>query len=341
MTYDNFFTNNFQRTTNNETMNTFGRIFKISIFGESHGPAVGVTIDGVKPGLPLNLDDFTHDISRRKSGARGTTPRVEEDIPEIISGWFNGFTTGAPLTIIFRNANTQSGDYARIKDLPRPGHADFVAHQKFNGYNDYRGGGHFSGRLTLALVSAGVIAKKIIEPISVSAKLISVGGSSDIEGTISKALESGDSVGGIVECRANNLSVGLGEPFFDSVESLISHIVFAVPAIKGIEFGSGFSAVTMTGSQHNDKFIDAQGGTSTNNAGGISGGITNGNELIFRVAVKPTSSIGVQQQTINLANGKIENLDIKGRHDACIALRVPVVIEAITAIVLADLSKRF
>jgi chorismate synthase len=321
-------------------MNTFGRIFKISIFGESHGPAVGVTIDGVKPGLPLQLDDFMHDISRRKSGAKGTTPRVEDDVPEIISGYFNGFTTGAPLTIIFRNTNTQSGDYERIKDLPRPGHADFVAHQKFNGYNDYRGGGHFSGRLTLALVTAGVIAKKMIEPINVNAKLISVGGSSDIEETISKALENADSVGGIVECRANNLPVGLGEPFFDSVESLISHIVFAVPAIKGIEFGSGFSAATMTGSQNNDKFLDAQGRTSTNNAGGISGGITNGNELIFRVAVKPTSSIGVQQQTVNMANGKVENLDIKGRHDTCIALRVPVVMEAVTAIVLADLSSK-
>jgi len=320
-------------------MNTFGQIFRISIFGESHGPAVGVTIDGVKPGLPLKLDDFAHDISRRKSGAKGTTPRVEDDIPEIISGWFNGFTTGAPLTIIFRNTNTQSADYERIKDLPRPGHADFVAHQKFNGYNDYRGGGHFSGRLTLALVAAGVIAKKMIEPISVNAKLISVGGSSDIEGTISKAIKSGDSVGGIVECRANDLPIGLGEPFFDSVESLISHIVFAVPAIKGIEFGAGFSAAAMTGSQHNDKFIDAQGKTSTNNAGGISGGITNGNELVFRVAVKPTSSIGVQQQTVNMANGKVENLYIKGRHDVCIALRVPVVIEAVTAIVLADLLK--
>lgn len=318
-------------------MNTFGRIFRISIFGESHGPAVGVTIDGVKPGLPLQIDDFTYDISRRKSGAKGTTPRVEDDIPEIISGWFNGFTTGAPLTIIFRNANTQSPDYDRIKNLPRPGHADFVAHQKFNGYNDYRGGGHFSGRLTLALVAAGVIAKKMIEPISVNAKLISVGGSIDIEATINKALENNDSVGGIVECRANNLPIGLGEPFFDSVESLISHIVFAVPAIKGIEFGSGFSAAAMTGSQHNDKFIDAQGTTSTNNAGGISGGITNGNELVFRVAVKPTSSIGIQQPTINLANGQVENLDIKGRHDACIALRVPVVIEAVTAIVMADL----
>lgn len=319
-------------------MNAFGRIFRISIFGESHGPAVGVTIDGVKPGLPLQLEDFTNDISRRKSGAKGTTPRVEDDVPEIISGWFNGFTTGAPLTIIYRNANTQSGDYERIKDLPRPGHADFVAHHKFNGYNDYRGGGHFSGRLTLALVAAGVVAKKMIEPISINAKLISVGGSSDIEATINKALENNDSVGGIVECRANNLPIGLGEPFFDSVESLISHIVFAVPAIKGIEFGSGFSAAAMTGSQHNDKFVDSQGKTSTNNAGGISGGISNGNELVFRVAVKPTSSIGIQQQTINLANGKVENLDIKGRHDACIALRVPVVIEAVTAIVLADLS---
>ncbi|MGD9976552.1 MAG: chorismate synthase [Bacteroidales bacterium] len=318
-------------------MNTFGKIFRISIFGESHGTAIGITLDGIKPGLPLSIEDFSADLLRRKSGARGTTPRLEDDTPEIVAGWFNGYTTGAPLTVLFRNVNTKSGDYERIKNLSRPGHADFVANKKFSGYNDYRGGGHFSGRLTLALVAAGVIAKKIVAPIGIAARLISVGGSSNTNETIDSTLEKGDSVGGVVECRANGIPVGLGEPFFDSVESLISHLAFSIPAIKGIEFGSGFAAAGMTGSQHNDRYIDASGKTSTNNAGGISGGITNGNELVFRVAVKPTSSISQAQQTVNTATGMVESLEIKGRHDACIALRVPVVLEAITAIALADL----
>lgn len=319
-------------------MNTFGRTFRISIFGESHGPAIGVTIDGVPAGMPLTVNDFLPDLKRRQSGAKGTTPRVEEDMPEIVSGWMNGHTTGAPLTILFRNSNTQSGDYDNIAKTPRPGHADFAAHVKFGGHNDIRGGGHFSGRLTLALVAAGVVAKKMVEPINIEAKVISVGGSSEIEETIDRALEQGDSVGGIVECRANGISVGLGEPFFDSVESVISHLAFAVPAIKGIEFGSGFASASMTGSRHNDPILDATGRTATNHAGGITGGLTNGNELVFRVAVKPTSSISIPQSTYCMETDRVEELVIKGRHDACIALRVPVVIEAITAIALVDLK---
>jgi Chorismate synthase len=322
-------------------MNSYGRKFRISIFGESHGKSVGITIDGCPPGIALTEQDFLSDLARRKSGAKGTTPRQEKDMPELISGIFNGHTTGAPITILFKNENTRSADYTNLLASPRPGHADFVAHSKYKGFEDYRGGGHFSGRLTLALVAAGVVAKKIISPVTISAQLVEAGGHSNIDEAIANAMESGNSIGGIVECRAKEIPVGWGEPFFDSVESTISHIVFAIPAVKGIEFGSGFQAATMTGSQHNDPIINADGKTKSNNAGGINGGISNGNELLFRIAIKPTSSIGKEQQTYNKTAGKVESLTIEGRHDACIALRIPVVLEASTAIALADLKLLF
>lgn len=319
-------------------MNTFGRIFRISIFGESHGKSVGVTIDGCPPGINLSEEDMLHDLARRQAGAKGTTPRKEKDLPEIISGVFNGKTTGAPITVVFKNENTRSKDYSQLKVVPRPGHADFVALKKYKGFNDYRGGGHFSGRLTLALVAAGVIAKKIIPQVKISAKLVEAGGQSNIEKAIDEALKKRESIGGIVSCSANGVPIAWGEPFFDSIESVISHLVFSIPAIKGLEFGSGFQAAKMVGSEHNDEIIDPEGGTKTNHAGGINGGISNGNELIFRVAVKPTSSISLPQETINLKTQQTEQLEIKGRHDACIALRVPVVLEAVTAIALADFS---
>jgi len=318
-------------------MNSFGRIFRLSIFGESHGVAVGVTIDGCPAGIPLTQEDFLADLQRRKAGAKGTTPRKEDDLPEIISGVFNGHTAGSPITILFRNNNTQSKDYDAIKNTPRPGHADFVLNKKYNGFNDYRGGGHSSGRLTLALVAAGVIAKKILTGINIQAQLIEAGGNTDIEAAINKAVEKQDSIGGIIECRASGLPVGIGEPFFDSVESNISHLAFSIPATKGIEFGSGFAATKMTGSEHNDAIIDEQGRTKTNNAGGINGGITNGNELVFRVAIKPTSSTPQEQHTWNNKSRSVEAFTVKGRHDLCIALRAPVVVEAVTAIALADL----
>ncbi|MBA7653979.1 Chorismate synthase [subsurface metagenome] len=317
-------------------MNTFGKIFRISIFGESHGNSVGVTLDGVPAGLPLVFKDFFNDLNRRRSGAKGTTPRKEADLPKLMSGVFNDYTTGAPLTILFENTNIRSKDYSKLRETPRPGHADFVAAKKYGGFEDYRGGGHFSGRLTLGLVAAGVIAKKLIGAIQIKAKLIEAGGTSDIEAAIDKAVDEQDSIGGIVECRINGLPVGLGEPFFDSVESAISHMVFSIPAIKGIEFGSGFNAAKMKGSEHNDNIISMDGKTETNNAGGINGGITNGNELVFRIAVKPASSTSKKQCTMNIKTGKLDNLEVQGRHDACIALRVPVVLEAATAIVLAD-----
>lgn len=306
------------------------------IFGESHGPSVGVTIDGCPPGIPFSEAVMGPDLERRKPGAKGTTPRKEEDRPEIISGCFNGYTTGAPLTIIFANKNTQPADYTKLAGIPRPGHSDFVARKRFRGFNDYRGGGHFSGRLTLALVAAGTLAKTILGNPPIEAKLIRAGGNDNVEQAVGQAVEEGDSVGGLVECRAQGIPLGWGEPFFDSIESVISHLAFAVPAIKGIEFGSGFAAASMRGSMHNDPILDDSGKTSTNNAGGITGGLSNGNELVFRVAVKPTSSISKKQSTYSIESGKVEELEIKGRHDACIALRVPVVIEAITAIALAD-----
>ncbi|MEA1878242.1 MAG: chorismate synthase [Bacteroidota bacterium] len=318
-------------------MNSFGTLFRISIFGESHGYGVGVSIDGCPAGIQLTEDDFLPDLARRQAGAMGTTPRVEKDLPKIISGCLNGFTTGAPLTVLFINENTKSGDYDHLRRQPRPGHADWVAQQKFFGFNDHRGGGHFSGRLTLGLVAAGVVAKKITGQTSINASLIEAGGSSDIDSAVRKAIEEDDSIGGIVECKASAMPVGLGEPFFDSLESKIAHLVFAIPATKGVEFGSGFSAAGMRGSKHNDNILSVDGQTETNHAGGINGGISNGNELVFRVAIKPTSSTAKPQKTINQNTKEVEELVIGGRHDKCIALRVPVVLESITAIALADL----
>jgi chorismate synthase len=238
--------------------------------------------------------------------------------------------------IMFENSNTRSRDYTRLVETPRPGHADFTAQQKFGGYQDYRGGGHFSGRLTLGLVAAGVIAKKVISPVIVESELLEAGGSADIEAAVDRAVEEGDSIGGIVECRIGQVPLALGEPFFNSVEAVMSHIIFSIPAIKGIEFGAGFKAARMTGSEHNDNIISTGGVTETNHAGGINGGITNGNEIVFRVAVKPTSSTHKAQRTMNMATGLIETLEVEGRHDTCIALRVPVVVEAAAAVVMAD-----
>lgn len=307
------------------------------ILGESHGESVGIVIDGCPAGLPLTVEDFTTDIERRKGGAKGTTPRKEDDLPIFKSGVFNDRTTGAPITILFENNNTRSTDYAKQRDVPRPGHADFVASKKFGGNEDYRGGGHFSGRLTVCLVAAGVVAKKIMNHIKVNATITEVAGEQDVEKGLQKAIDAKDSVGGIVECRVLGLPVGIGEPFFDSVESVLSHAVFAIPAVKGIEFGTGFAAARMFGSDHNDSIQDMLGTTATNHAGGIVGGISNGNEFVFRIAIKPTSSTPKEQQTLNWQTGQVEAFAVRGRHDLCIALRVPVVLEAVTAMVLTDL----
>ena len=361
-------------------MNSFGNKFRVSIFGESHGPVVGVTLDGVLPGVPLCEKDFEKDLTRRKAGAPGTTPRIEADVPEILSGVYEGHTTGAPLTIIFRNENTRSQDYEQFRKNPRPGHADFTANLKFGGFNDPRGGGHFSGRLTLGLVAAGVVAKRMLYFAQFHAELIEVGGLTDPDrwaAALEAAQKEGDSLGGIVECSVGGLPIGLGEPFWNSVESLVSHAVFAIPGVRGIEFGDGFSASRMKGSEHNDLFPEhkckhGEEGHEchcngeheeghechcngeheeghechchgqqeeghhccgrhkhpqpplTNHAGGVNGGITNGNPLVFRVAFKPTASIA--------------KAGIPGRHDSCFALRTPVIVEAVAAIVLTDLA---
>lgn len=322
-------------------MNQFGKLFTVTIFGESHGESVGVVIDGCPAGMPLSVEDFIEDTERRKGGMqKGTTPRQEEDLPLFKSGVFNGKTTGAPLTLLFENKNTRSGDYEKQRAVPRPGHADFVAHEKFGGFEDYRGGGHFSGRLTLCLVAAGVVAKKMLSPLKIVSTITEIGGESDIEKGLQKAIDHKDSVGGIVECRVGNLPIGLGEPFFESIESLLAHAAFAIPAVRGIEFGTGFKAASMFGVDHNDAIENKEGKTTTNHAGGIVGGITNGNELVFRIAIKPTSSTPKEQHTYNWETDQMDNFAVRGRHDLCIALRVPPVLEGITAMVLADLMLR-
>ena len=329
-------------------MNTFGNKFRVSIFGESHGERIGVTLDGVLPGIPLSEADFEKDLSRRKAGALGTTPRIESDLPEIVSGVYEGRTTGAPLTILFQNENTRPEDYEQFRKHPRPGHADFTANLKFGGFNDPRGGGHFSGRLTLGIVAAGVVAKKMMYFAQFHAVLTEVGGLKDPsawKGALEAAQADGDSLGGVVECTVEGLPIGLGEPFWNSVESMVSHAIFAIPGVRGIEFGDGFAAAAMFGSEHNDPFpehhCDCHSERSeeshhccgrhkrpqppvTNHAGGVNGGITNGNPLVFRVAFKPTASIA--------------KAGIPGRHDVCFALRTPVIVEAMAAIVLADLA---
>ena len=329
-------------------MNTFGRKFRVSIFGESHGELIGVVLDGVPAGLELSEQDFEQDIQRRKSGAKGTTPRVEEDRPQIVSGVFEGHTTGAPLTIVFRNRNTKSSDYSQFAAMPRPGHADLTAALKWDDCQDPRGSGHFSGRLTLPVVAAGVVAKKILQdatilddtPVTaVNARIVELGGIADESAwqeAIDKAMTEGDSLGAIVECSVPDIDPGYGEPFWDSVESLIAHAIFAIPGVRGLEFGDGFQAARMKGSQHNDPFGE-DGRPTKNGAGGANGGITNGAPVTFRVAFKPTSSISRPQQTFNFATGEMDTLEVKGRHDACFALRTPVIVEAMTAIVLADL----
>ena len=324
-------------------MNCFGTLYRTTIFGESHGIEIGAVIDGCPAGIPLCEDDFIPDLDRRRSGTRGTTPRKESDLPAIVSGVFNGFTTGAPITVLFKNENVLSSDYKNLITHPRPGHADFVAQAKYEGFADYRGGGHFSGRITLGVVASGVIAKKILEKenINIQASILNIGGENDenrFSEIIEDALRNRNSIGGTIECKASGIPIGLGEPFFNSVESLISHAIFAIPAVRGIEFGDGFKAAFQKGSEHNDLIADRNGKTVTNHAGGINGGISNGNDIIFRIAVKPTSSISSPQMTFNTETQKIEELVIKGRHDACIALRVPVIVEAMTALVLADLS---
>lgn len=321
-------------------MNQFGQNFRLAVWGESHGMQIGVTMDGVPAGIELSEEDFTEDMKRRRSGAPGTTPRREPDLPLIVSGIYKGRTTGAPLTIQFANTDPHSQDYATVSRHYRPSHVDLVAYHRFTGFNDPRGGGHFSARLTLGMVAAGVVAKKMLpQSVRFTTMLTEIGGCTDparFDEILQAAHADLDSVGGVVECRVEGVPMGLGQPFFDSAESMIAHLLFAVPAVKGVEFGSGFAGARMRGSENNDCFSDFEGHTFTNHAGGINGGLTNGNDLIVRAAFKPTPSIGRKQMTYNLATNRVEPLEIKGRHDACVALRGAVVAEAAVAIALAN-----
>ena len=346
-------------------MNTIGRKFRISIFGESHGELIGVVMDGVPAGLELSEADFEQDILRRKSGAKGTTPRIEADLPKIVSGIYEGHTTGAPLTVTFQNTNTHSSDYELFAAMPRPGHADLTAALKWDDCQDPRGGGHFSGRLTLPVVAAGVVAKKILTDATildetpftgVSARIVELGGKilhfvqndtaevqsdkgkmpEEWQEAIDEAIKEGDSLGAVIECVVPNIDPGYGEPFWDGLEAVLAHAIFSIPGVRGLEFGDGFEAARMKGSAHNDP-IGEDGRPLKNGAGGANGGITNGAPISFRVAFKPTSSIRKAQQTFNFQTGEMDTLEVPGRHDVCFALRAPVVVEAMTAITLADL----
>ncbi len=325
-------------------MNQFGTRFRIAIWGESHGPQIGIVIDGLPAGIALSAESFEADLARRRGGAPGTTPRREPDRPLLQSGLYEGRTTGAPLVILFENTDTRPEDYRHVAERHfRPSHADWVADRRFGGYNDPRGGGHFSARLTVGLTAAGVVAKKVLpESLRFETRLIEIGGCGDPERfdeVLRDAARRRDSVGGIVECRVQGVPAGWGEPFFDSVESLIAHLLFAVPAVKGVEFGSGFAGARRRGSENNDPILDREGHTRTNHAGGINGGLTNGNELVVRAAFKPTPTIGCPQETYNASTGRVEPLTLPGRHDCCVALRGAVVAEAAVAIALADLAR--
>jgi len=320
-------------------MNSYGTLFKVTLYGESHQEAIGAIVDGVPAGIKIDDEQITSDLMKRQPGAVGTTPRKEKDKFKILSGVFNGYATGSPIHIMIENQNIQSKDYEHLKNQPRPGHADFVAGVKYNGFQDYRGGGRFSGRLTAALTAAGSIAKMIV-PFQFESKLIQVGALKDMEWLdqyLSEVSKAGDSVGGIIEVKVSGIPVGLGEPFFNKLDSEIGKMMFSIPAVKGVEIGKGFAGIEMMGSKFNDEILDARGKTKTNHSGGVSGGISNGNDLIVKVFIKPTSSIQKEQETYNYTTNSVEKLEIGGRHDVCIARRAGIVVENALAIVLADL----
>ena len=349
--------------------NSIGREFTVTTFGESHGKIVGVVVDGCPAGLPLSEADFQEELNRRiPNHPKIVSARVEKDKAQILSGTFNGYTTGAPLTIVVENKETQSNDYEAIKNLPRPSHSDYPAHIRYDGYNDYRGGGRFSGRITVALIMAGTIAKKLLSlyNIDVLAYTKAIGqihsdkvfNTQDIrknrfdaatrcpdlmcaqtmEKAIIDAKESGDSLGGVVECVVLNMPAGIGEPLFDSLDGDLAKALFSVPAVKGVEFGAGFKSAELRGSENNDAFL-VRGGTvvtATENAGGILGGLSSGMPIVIRVAIKPTPSIAKEQQTINIYSMEAASISIKGRHDPCVVPKAVPAIEAAVAITLAD-----
>ncbi len=352
---------------------TYGEKIKISVFGESHGNGIGVVIDGLPAGVKIDMDRVLAQMSRRAPGKDKTaTPRLEKDIPKVLSGMLGDTLTGAPLCAVIENTNTRSGDYGNLLSCPRPGHSDFTAFVKYNASNDIRGGGHFSGRLTAPIVFAGAICRQILESkgIKIAAHIASIGAVSDesfnpvfiddklierlnnstfalidesVEDKMREQVEDArlslDSIGGTIECAVSGIDAGFGEPMFDGVEGVIAKAVFGVPAIKGIEFGKGFELAQMRGSQSNDAFryVDGKVVTETNNCGGILGGITNGMPIVFKAAVKPTPSISQKQKTVDLQKKENAELEIHGRHDPCIVPRAVPVIEAVTAIALINL----
>lgn len=323
--------------------NSFGEMLRTTIFGASHAAEVGVTMEGVPAGMLLSEDLFAADLERRRPALRGETPRREEDVPIIEGLDAQGYTTEGSVTIKFRNSNRRSGDYARFEHHPRPSHADLVQRRKYGDGYDISGGGMASGRMTVALVAAGVVAKQLLGGVRFDTRLKEIAGCGDegrFETIIADAAAAKDSVGGVVECRVSNVPYSLGEPFFDSAESVIAHLLFSVPGVKGVEFGDGFEGTKRRGSERNDVIVNADGETLTNNEGGINGGITNGNDIVVRVAVKPTPSISTEQHTYNFERGEVAPLIIGGRHDACIARRAVVVVEAMVALALAELKLR-
>ena len=320
-------------------MNEFGKLFKVNIYGESHNSSVGVLIDGIPSGLALEENDFLTDLLRRKPSKPSQTSRVEADSPIIESGLFNGHTTGTPMLIRFPNNNVKSNDYSNLVTQPRPGHADFVMREKYNGYNDYRGGGHTSGRLTVGIVAAGVVAKKITN-FTYETELVKLGTLTDMskkEQYLSEIVKAQDSVGGIVRITVKNVPVGLGEPYFYSLESAVSQILYSIGAVKGVSFGIGFDGCSLLGSQYNDPIINKEGKTSSNNNGGVNGGVSNGNDIVINVFVKPTPSIYKTQETFDFGCDEVKPLEIKGRHDSAIVERAMVVLENAVAIALCDL----
>lgn len=322
-------------------MNNIGLLYKTTIFGASHEEYCGVLIEGVKPGLSLKEEDFWPSLDRRRPGNYGT-PRKESDKPLLMSGIYNGYTTGMPLLIMFKNENKKSSDYANLINQPRPSHADFVANKKYKGFNDPRGGGSFSGRLTLGIVASGVVASKIFK-VNMQSEIISLKGITDktkFKEILETAKNNKDSVGGIIQIKISDLPIGLGEPYFASLESELARALYSIGSVKGVSFGSGFAGTSLFGSDFNDLIIDKTGKTKTNHNGGINGGISNGNEVIINVAIKPTPSIGLPQATYNFKEDKITDLVIEGRHDVAIILRMPVVLESVCQMVLTDLYLR-
>ncbi len=349
--------------------NSIGKEFAVTTFGESHGKGVGVVVDGCPAGLPLQETDFQEELDRRiPAEPKIVSARIEKDTVKILSGIFKGYTTGAPIALMVENKETKSSDYEAIKDLPRPGHSDYPAHIHYGGFNDYRGGGRFSGRVTVALILAGVVAKRLLGRYNVdvlaytkaigkvksdkkftaseirknryaaATRCPDLACAERMEEAIVTAKEAGDSLGGIIECLALNLPIGVGEPLFDALDADLAKGLFCVHAVKGVEFGAGFKSAELMGSENNDAFL-VKGGkvvTATENAGGILGGLSSGMPIVIRVAIKPTPSISKEQQTINISSMQLASISVKGRHDPCVVPKAVPAIEAAVAIILAD-----